>query len=567
MNGHDKKIYFSRIEAGPALTEIIYYVKNTKNELVDDKFIYLQILDWKKKKLSHIEGFLNNDEKNFKKIIDHNYTYGLDMYSKPISKERQYDKLELGMSLDHVIAYINNYDNNKEVTSDDNSPNIFLNIVNHNIVEYIRNMDKFLKVHDEFIRSFFISITETVEYDKIEWNSVIKFCNKLLDNHKIKNRDDIIIVEILYCFYDALVKNKIKFNDNIWKLILKIYELDKSISNSNDISYDNRVKIFSHVKEKEPINHVDGVLFSVILEYLIWSIKNNDNKKEEIFKILNTYLKNKSQYTIAKHMILGEYYGHIFLIDRKWAFHSKDAIFEEIDNVYTIAAWVKYLENNNYDKAIYSVLRNQYKKHSQYGIECFRGNMIRHITMDYLLTTNSNSTFDLMVREFIKGLKLIDGKEKADLQIQICTFQIKQLLEYYKYHKEPKLQLKNLEEIWKNVYIADSVSLPSWIKFTPFTKEKTLQLCTDLFRTRKYYGKGFHIINEIEKYFLKYPELTAQCLHQFLKYANNLTREDHDMINILACKISENKSLKSIYVNINDALIDRIDLSYNYTNV
>ena len=94
------------------------------------------------------------------------------MYSKPISKERQYDKLELGMSLDHVIAYINNYDNNKEITSDDNSPNIFLNIVNHNIVEYIRNMDKFLKVHDEFIRSFFISITETVEYDKIEWNSV-----------------------------------------------------------------------------------------------------------------------------------------------------------------------------------------------------------------------------------------------------------------------------------------------------------------------------------------------------------------------------------------------------------
>ena len=570
LNERDKKIYFNRIEAGPTLTEIIYYVKTAKNELIDDKFIYLQILNWKKRKLSHIEEFMNNAEKNkLKKIIDHNYTYGLDMYSKSISKERQYDKLELGMSLDHVVAHINNYDNGKEITRDDNSPNIFSNIVKNNIIEYIKNMDKFLNAHDEFIISFFNVITETTEHDKIEWNSIVKFCNKLLNNYKIKNRDDNIIVEILYCFYDALIKNKIKFNDNIWKLILKIYELDKSISNSNDISFDNPVKIFSYVKEeKEAINYVDGVLFSVILEYLIWSIKNNDNKKEEIFKILNTYLKNKSQYTIAKHMVLGEYYNSIILIDKKWAVNSKSTIFEEINNVYTIAAWVRYLENNNnYNKAIYSVLRNQYKKHSQYGIECFRGNMIKHITIDYLLTTNSNSIFDLMVREFIKELKLFNGNEKIDLQIQICTFEIKKLLEYHKYHKEPKLQLENLEEIWKKPYIADSVSLPSWIKFTPFKKEKTLQLCTDLFRTEKYYGKGFHIINEIEKYFLSHPELTAQCLCQFLKYANNITREDHDMIEMLVKKISKNKSLKPIYVNIKDALLNRSDLSGNYSNV
>ena len=563
LNKCDKIIYFNRIKAGPALSEIIYYVKNTKRE-----YICSQILNWKKKKLSHIEEFLNSAEKSkFKKIIDHNYTNGSEIYSKPISKERQYGELELGMPFDHVITHINNYDVDTEIKWQDNSPHIFSGIVSHNIVEYVKNMDKFLKVHDQFIISFFTGVIETTKHNEIEWNSIIKFCHKLLDNYKMKDRDDGIMVQILFCFHDALTNNKIKFNDDVWKLILKIYELDKSISNSNTISYYNPVEMFSSInKELEPINYVDGALFHIVLEYLIWHIENNNKKKEEeILEILNAYLENKSQYTIAKHRVLGEYFGYVFSINPKWANLSKLKIFGKIDNMYTIAAWAKYLEYNEYDKKVYSVLKSQYEKHSRYGIQCFRGSMIKHITTDYLLTTRSNSIFNLMICELIK--KSSNENREDELPIQICTFEIKQLLEYYRHHKEPKLQLENLEKIWKNIHIADSVSLSSWIKFTPFEEEKTLRLCTNLFKTGKYYGKSFHVIHEIEKYFSKYPKLTAQCLYQFLKYADNLTREDPDMIKILLDKISKNKSLKTIHDDIENALKERKDWSDNYTNI
>ena len=111
------------------------------------------------------------------------------------------------------------------------------------------------------------------------------------------------------------------------------------------------------------------------------------------------------------------------------------------------------------------------------------------------------------------------------------------------------------------------MSLSSWIKFTPFEEEKTLRLCTNLFKTGKYYGKSFHVIHEIEKYFSKYPKLTAQCLYQFLKYADNLTREDPDIIKILLDKISKNKSLKTIHDDIENTLKERKDWSDNYTNI
>ena len=563
LNKCDKIIYFNRINAGPTLSEIIYYVKNTKRESICS-----QILNWKKKKLSYIEKFLNSDEKSkFRKIIDHNYEDGSYIYSKPISKEIQYDKLELGMPFDHVITYINNYDNNIKINWQDGSLNIFSYIVNHNIVEYVKNMDKFLKVHDQFIISFFTGIIETAEHDKIEWDLIIKFCHKLLDNYEMKDRDDEIMVQILFCFHDALTNNKIKFNDDVWKLISKIYELDKLISNPNNISHHNPVEIFSNINEEsEPINYVDGALFHIILEYLMWHIKNNNKKREEeILEILNAYLGNKSQYTIAKHMVLGEYFGYIFLINQKWADHSKSKIFGEIDNMYTIAAWVKYLEYSEYDKKVYFVLKSQYEKHSRYNIQCFSGSMIKHITTDYLLTTRSNPTFNFMVCKFIEESS--NGNKNDELPIQTCTFKIKQLLEYYRYHKEPKLQLKNLKKIWEDAYIADSVSLSSWIKFTPFEEEETLRLCANLFQTRKYYGKSFHVIHEIEKYFSKHPKLTAQCLYQFLKYTDNLTREDPDVIKTLLVKISKNKSLKTIYDDIKNTLIDREDWPDNYTNV
>jgi len=514
-----RKKYLSFIKKGPRKELLELWKEQAKHEQTG--FIDLKIRLWKSDKLKPILNHLTQNEKDeFKSLIGEERGFphpDFHVYSSGAKISEPVSELKDNLTPEEVFEFVKSYKTKElDFGFHDGTPEKFQDHVQKNPETFSKLALKCEDLKSIFAHKFFRGIEEAVKQKKpVNWKPILSLCEKIIDSVKQGKYGEQKEFNILNSIASLLEKGigsdsiDFTFRKKIWELLRSLTTLE-DVDRSWEESYPREDWDAFGIS----INTINGITFHAILRYAIWC--NIHLKKEkrvfvpEVKELISNYLDQKLPSSISRQAVLGYYLSTLYYFDKKWIITQLSKLFKNQNEVLSRAAWDSYLLGKIY-RDVFEDLSDEYFIHVRKlstpqfkddRLWKFDERVIEHITLAYF--------FKMKNAEKIFNHMLNHSHEKV---LSHCAWHIGRILKEHKDKPSKSFDIESFRKIWKNSKLTSNEDLRSWVEYSPFGKNETLQL---LYNSLKKSTKSIRflsfLVEELESYAKTNPQSTLKCL-------------------------------------------------------
>jgi len=546
-----RKKYLSFVEKGPDNEHLEFWKQQSENQ--KPEFIDLKIRFWKSDKLNPIIEHLANDEKEkFGDLVvsDKEFPSDFHAYTSKVVTSQPVTELKDDSHPADVFEFIKSYEpKERGFGFHDGTAEKFQDHVHKNPETYSKLALRLENLDPIFTHKFFRAIEECIKGKKtVEWKSTLLLCEKIIKSikeGKYRKQNEFNILNSIASLLDRGVEfDSINFlyRKKLWKLLKEL-----TILEDTDSSWEKDYPREDWDAFGISINTVNGITFHAIMKYSIWC---KDHLKKKIFVpevklLISNYLEQKLPNTVSRQAVLGYHLATLYYFDKIWIRTKLFKLFKNQNEILSRAAWDGYLIGKPYID-IFSDLLTQYSIHirklNSPPLKDGRlwdsdERVIDHVTVAYL--------FQFQGSEKLFNYMITNSHEKV---VSHCAWYVGRILKWQKEKSNKAFNSKAFRQIWKNNKLTSNEDLRTWVEYSPFDKNETLQL---LYNSLKKSTKSIRflsfLVEELELYAKTHPVSTFKCLNLLIQKRVNdpefyIAREK--LKSVLQILLNNNKTTK-----------------------
>lgn len=514
-----RKKYLLYVERGPREELLELWKKQAEQQ--EPGFLDFKMRFWKLTKLKPIINNLTGSEKKqFTGIIDKEVELphpDFNIHTSGMKRIEPISELKDGLSPADVFQFMKNYKPKKlDFEHYDGTSEKFLEYVKNDPESYSKLASKLENFSPDFIHKFLDGIKNAINQKKNpNWKQVLSLCSKIIDSikkGKYGEQKEINLLDSIASLLEQGIGSDsidFAFRDQVWKLLKAL-----TIMENTDDSWEGRYPGEDWDAFGISINTTNGISFHAILKYAIWCNSHLKKNKQvfvpEVKEILSDYLDKKLPNTISRQAVIGHHLPTLYYFDKEWIRQELSKLFKNENEILSRAAWDGYLVGNVY-RDIFGDLTDAYDKHLKKlnkppfkngQLWEFDRRVIQHITLAYLFRYDkATKLFSYMIDH---------SHERA---LAHCAWYIGTLLREQKIKPSKFFDSEAFRKIWKNSKLTSNEELRTWLEYSPFDKNETIQLLLkSLEKSTKSIKFLSLIVEQLGSYAEKYPQLTVKCL-------------------------------------------------------